>query len=62
MHSQLILQLGRRETSKLLAEYGGHLVYLHYHYDKQRKKRDKTAELIIKETDRETPPIKLTAC
>jgi len=41
----------------LLAKYGDYLVRIRYHYDRQPKKRYKTVELIIEETNW-VPPIK----
>ena len=51
MKARLKLKPGQRGTKKLLAEYGEKLLCVRYRYDKERKKRVKTVELIVEETD-----------
>lgn len=51
MRMRLTLNPGQRGTKRLLTQYGDRLVCVRYRYDVQRKKRIKTAELIIEETD-----------
>jgi hypothetical protein len=52
---------GQRGTKKLLTQYGDRLVCVRYRYDKQRKKRFKTVELIIEEDNWETSETHLAA-
>ena len=42
---------GQSGTKKLLARYGDRLICVRYRYDEERKKRFKTIELIIEETE-----------
>ena len=51
MRTTLNLKPGKKGTRRLLAEYGDRLVRVRYRYDEQRKKRIKTVELIVDETD-----------
>jgi len=57
MKARLTLKPGQRGTKKLLERYGDDLLYVRYRYDAERKKRIKTVELIIEETDWE-PSVK----
>ncbi len=51
MKTRLNLKPGQRGTKKLVAQYGERLICVRYRYDEKRKKRVKTVELIIEETD-----------
>jgi hypothetical protein len=42
---------GQKGTRQLLRKYGNQLVCVRYRYDKERKKRYKTVELIVDEKD-----------
>ena len=57
MKIRLKLNPGKRGTKKLVNQYGEQLVCVRYRYDEEKKKRYKTVELIIEETDWE-PKIK----
>jgi hypothetical protein len=52
---RLHLKPGQKGTKQLLAQYGDRLICVRYRYDVQRKKRLKTAELIVAERDWEPP-------
>ena len=47
----LHLKPGQKGTKKLLDKYGDRLICVRYRYDKERKKRLKTIELIVEEVD-----------
>ncbi len=51
MKTRSTLKRGQRGTLKLAQHYGDQLLYVRYRYDPVRKKRLKTVELIIEETD-----------
>ena len=51
MKTRLTLKAGEKGTGKLTAQYGDRLLCVRYRYDEERKKRLKTVELIIEETD-----------
>lgn len=51
MKTRSTLKRGQRGTLKLTKRYGEQLLYVRYRYDPVRKKRLKTVELIIEETD-----------
>jgi hypothetical protein len=53
MPTRLHLKPGQKGTKQLLAQYGDRLTCVRYRYDPQRKKRFKTAELLVGERDRE---------
>src|SRR5712691_4988639 len=54
---RLHLNPGQKSTKKLLAQYGDRLICVRYRSDAQRRKRLKTVELIVAESDWEpTPP------
>ncbi|MBF0102642.1 MAG: hypothetical protein HQK77_17205 [Desulfobacterales bacterium] len=55
MEARLTLKPGQKGTKKLLEQYGDRLICVRYKYDKEKKKRYKTIELIIDETDWEPP-------
>jgi len=55
MITRLKLKPGQRGTKKLLAEHGKALVCVRYRYDEARKKRIKTIELAIEESDWQPP-------
>src|SRR5437867_12868840 len=46
----------QRGAKQLLAQYGNRLVCVRYRYDKQQKKRFKTVELIVEESQWEPDP------
>jgi hypothetical protein len=46
----LSIKPGRSGTRKLVEQDGERLIWVHYRYDEEKKKRDKTVELIIEET------------
>ena len=47
----LHLKPGQKGTKKLLAEYGDRLVCVRYRYDAEDRKRRKTIELVVAESD-----------
>lgn len=51
MKARLTLHAGQRGTKQLMAQYGERLVCVRYRYDRERKKRIKTVEIIVEETD-----------
>jgi hypothetical protein len=51
MEARLTLRPGQPGTKKLVAEYGARLVCVRYRYDTERRKRYKTIELIIDESE-----------
>lgn len=55
MRVRLNIKPGRSGTKKLVAKYGERLICVRYRYDEKRKKRLKTVELIVEETDWEPP-------
>jgi hypothetical protein len=55
MITRLKLKPGQRGTKRLLAEHGDALVCVRYRYDESRKKRLKTIELVIEESDWQPP-------
>lgn len=48
---RLHLSPGQKGTRQLLAEYGDRLICVRYRYDLRRKKRYKTAEIVVAERD-----------
>jgi hypothetical protein len=58
--TRLKLKPGQRGTKKLLAEHGSALVCVRYRYDAARRKRMKTIELIIEESDWQPPARKFS--
>ena len=56
MHVLAVRRPGQRGTRKLVATYGDRLICIRYRYDAEKKKRYKTAELIIEETTWTPPP------
>ena len=46
---RLVLKPGQRGTIKLIQQYGSRLICARYRYDPVRKKRLKTAEIVIEE-------------
>ncbi len=58
MQARLKLKPGQKGTRKLVELYGPRLVCVRYHHDEQRRKRFKTAELIVDESPWTPPPIK----
>ena len=51
MDARLTLKPGRPGTKKLMKTYGDRLVCVRYRYDQEQRKRIKTVELIVDETD-----------
>jgi hypothetical protein len=51
MSVRLTLKPGQRGTKQLVEEYGDRLVCVRYRYDHERRKRYKTVELIVDETE-----------
>ena len=51
METRLTLKPGQRGTKKLLKRYGDRLVCVRYRYDRAKKKRYKTVELIVEEIE-----------
>ncbi len=51
MKARLTLKPGQRGTKKLVKQYGNQLFCVRYRYDEQSRRRYKTVELIIDETD-----------
>ena len=51
MKTKLSLKPGQKGTKGLCAKYGDSLMCVRYRYDEVKKKRFKTVELIIEETD-----------
>ena len=51
MSVRLTLKPGQRGTKQLVEEYGDRLVCVRYRYDRERRKRYKTVELIVEEVD-----------
>lgn len=58
MHARSKLKPGQKGTHKLLEQYGQRLFCVRYRYDEARKKRYKTVELIVEESDWSPPSIK----
>src|SRR3989337_4595328 len=56
MHVLAVGGPGQRGTRKQVAAYGDRLICIRYRYDAEKKKRYKTAELIIEETAWTPPP------
>jgi hypothetical protein len=56
MRTRLILKPGHRGSKKLLAEYGERLLCVRYRYDDEKRKRYKTVELIVAESDWQYQP------
>ena len=56
MHVLAVRRPGQRGTRKQVAAYGDRLICIRYRYDAEKKKRYKTAELIIEETTWTPPP------
>ena len=52
---RLHLKPGQKGTKRLLAQYGDRLICVRYRYDPNRKKRLKTVELLVEETDWRPP-------
>ena len=51
MTTRLKLRPGQPGTKKLVAEHGDALICVRYRYDAAKRKRFKTIELVIEETD-----------
>jgi hypothetical protein len=55
MTTRLKLKPGQRGTKRLLAEHGKALVCVRARYDEARRRRIKTIELVVEETDWQPP-------
>lgn len=55
MNARLTLKPGQPGTKKLMQVYGDRLVCVRYRYDREQRKRVKTVELIIDESDWKPP-------
>jgi hypothetical protein len=51
MRTRLTLHPEQRGAKQLFAQYGDRLVCVRYRYDEERKKRVKTVELIVEESE-----------
>ena len=51
MKTKLSIKPGQKGTKRLCEKYGDSLVCVRYRYDETNKKRYKTVELVIEETD-----------
>jgi len=51
MKTRLILKPGQKGTGRLVNIYGDRLICVRYRYDEKRRKRLKTVELLVEETD-----------
>jgi hypothetical protein len=58
MKTRVKLKPGAKGTKKLAAEYGNSLVCIRYRYDATTRKRYKTVEIIVSESDWSPPPAK----
>jgi len=58
MQARSKLKPGQKGTRKLVELYGSRLVCVRYRYDEQSRKRFKTVELIVEESQWTPPPIK----
>lgn len=58
MQARSKLKPGQKGTRKLVKLYGSRLVCVRYRYDEQSRKRFKTVELIVEESQWTPPPIK----
>ncbi len=56
------LKPGRRGTARLTRKFGDRLVCVRYRYDRVRRRRLKTVELISAEHRWEPPPVRLQDC
>ena len=61
MRTRLTLHPDQRGAKQLLAQYGNRLVCVRYRYDEQHKKRFKTVELIVEESQWEPDPSQRSA-
>jgi len=50
---------GQKGAKKLLDQYGTQLLCVRYHYDREKRKRFKTIELIIEEAPWSPPPARI---
>ena len=55
MITRLKLKPGQRGTKRLLAEHGSALVCVRYRYDAAKRKRMKTIEIVVEESDWQPP-------
>ncbi len=51
MRIRSILKSGQRDTKRLVEQYGEALLCVRYRYDEASRKRRKTIELVIEESD-----------
>jgi len=61
MRTRLTLRPNQRGAQQLLAQYGTRLVCVRYRYDEQRKRRLKTVELIVEESEWDPHPPRRSA-
>jgi hypothetical protein len=61
MRTRVKLKPGQNGTKKLTAHYGERLVCVRYRYDIERRKRFKTVEIIVEESDWTPSPTKYSA-
>ena len=58
MHTTRKVTPGQKGTKKLLDQYGSRLLCVRYRYDKEKRVRMKTVELIIEEAPWSPPPVR----
>jgi hypothetical protein len=58
MTTRVKLKPGQKGTKKLVAQYGDALVCVRYRYNTEKRKQQKTAEIIVDEKDWTPPPAK----
>lgn len=61
MKTRVKLKPGQNGTNKLTAHYGEKLVCVRYRYDIEKRKRLKTVEIIVEESDWTPSPSKYSA-
>ena len=61
LRTRFTLHPHQRGAKQLLAQYGNRLVCVRYRYDEQQKKRFKTVELIVEESQWESDPSQRSA-
>jgi hypothetical protein len=61
MKARVKLKPGQKGTKKLTAQYGDTLVCVRYRYDAEKRKKLKTVEIIVSESDWTPPAVKYPA-
>jgi hypothetical protein len=61
MKTRLILKPGQKGTKRLVDKYGDALVCVRFRYDEKTRKRLKTVELIVEQSDWTPPAPRFTA-